>query len=184
MSTSKGPRILSAIGHIIKLDSPLDFQYSRCIYASGYSTSTRATPSRTPLDSRQKDLSNVTQTFATATLCPNQQHNPNLTSEQELANAKPYSELPTISFVSSIVGLVRSIFVGHEDAHWDTIKGFHKFGPIYRLKAGTFDIVWLKDVDAIEKMLRHDGKYPRRIPMVPWQEWREKNGHSMSILTV
>jgi hypothetical protein len=68
--------------------------------------------------------------------------------------------------------------------HWEVYKSFKELGPIFRIKTPVLDIVWLKDLESIERLFRQDAKYPARIMIPSWQEWRDLNKAAQGIITV
>ncbi|ELU04306.1 hypothetical protein CAPTEDRAFT_117101 [Capitella teleta] len=69
-------------------------------------------------------------------------------------------------------------------AHWYTYDAFKKYGSVFHIKFPALNMIWLNDVPAIERLLRLDGKYPARIMVQSWKEWRELNDKELGVLTV
>ena len=107
-----------------------------------------------------------------------------LSITDDLANAKPFSAIPGPRPLPLIDNLLSVPIVQKEkEAHEGLKKGFEKYGPIFKMKFGTFSLVNICDVDAVEKLLRQEGKYPRRVIIVPWRHWRDEQGFSRGVLT-
>ena len=191
MASSKGPRFLSAIVEAINGAGYIHrgilcaAKHVKCI-----STNSRGIPETNPLVlGLKRDCRNAVKAYATAAK-PQPTH-VNLPqdaqrkmADDEWAAAKPFSKIPTPTAPEMALSTVKSLLQGQEDSHWQLIEGFQKYGSVFRVKAGFLEFLMLKDLEATEKMLRLEGKYPRRITLGPWKEWREKNGHAMSFLTV
>ena len=94
---------------------------------------------------------------------------------------KEYKDIPTPDDGTNIlVGLYRTSKRIRE-AHkiWD--EGFQKLGPIYRVNVLGPTIV-LNDPEAIENILRHEGTFPKRIPLQIWNDARTEQGIPLGIL--
>ncbi|EDV28485.1 expressed hypothetical protein [Trichoplax adhaerens] len=57
-----------------------------------------------------------------------------------------------------------------------------KYGPIYKEKMGNFTIIVVSDADDAQKVLRAEGKYPNRSPIVPLIEYRKKRNLPMGVM--
>ena len=94
---------------------------------------------------------------------------------------KPFSEVPGpkgLPLIGSLLDIVRTVGRGHLDLK----EKFDKYGPIIKVKLGGLTLVHVKDVDAIEKMHRLEGKYPRRIAIEPWTRWRKEHQKAPGVL--
>lgn len=103
----------------------------------------------------------------------------------EDSEVKPFSEIPGPSRLVLARDTVLQL-AGRpmHNSHWEVYNGFKTFGPIMKVNMPGLKFVWLKDIAAIEKLFRQDGKYPSRILINAWKEFREVNEKSMGILTV
>lgn len=107
-----------------------------------------------------------------------------LSNTDELTNAKPFSAIPGPSGLPFIGTLLTSpIFFKENIANEGLMKAFEKYGPIFKIKVGTFSMVNICDVDGVEKLCRQEGKYPRRIIVQCWRDWRDEQGLARGILT-
>ncbi|XP_033110001.1 cytochrome P450 27C1-like [Anneissia japonica] len=59
-----------------------------------------------------------------------------------------------------------------------------KYGPIWKESMGTLRIVNLSDPVLIEEMYRNDNKYPTRIDMKPWKEYRDFKNKENALITL
>ena len=63
------------------------------------------------------------------------------------------------------------------------MKNHQQLGPIYRVKMGDgTPFVSLVDPVDIEQVYRHSGKYPQRIQIEAWQDYRVKRGEEFGVL--
>lgn len=100
--------------------------------------------------------------------------------------ARPFSEMPGPSTFETTMLAVKTL-AGAEEikyAHWYTYDAFKKYGSVFHVKFPALNMIWLNDVPAIERLLRLDGKYPARIMVQSWKEWRELNDKELGVLTV
>ncbi len=96
-------------------------------------------------------------------------------TEDDVINAKPFSDMPGpkgLPLVGTLFHTLRNATRMHK-----MVRDRHReFGPIYREKLGPMDIVFLTDVDGVEQFLRQDGKYPNRLQVEHWIQYRDKKG--------
>lgn len=107
-----------------------------------------------------------------------------LTVTDELANAKPFSAIPGprgLPLIDNLFSL--PIFYKEKVANEGLMKSFEKYGPIFKVKLGSFSLVTMCDVDGVEKLHRQEGKYPRRIIVQSWRHWRDEQGLARGIIT-
>lgn len=97
-------------------------------------------------------------------------------------NARPFSDIPgPKGFLTSLLGMVRAI--RNSDKTLVLLgEGFDTFGKIFKAKFGYAAFVNLCEINAVEKVHRMEGKYPRRLSVRPWSDWREDNKLSKGIL--
>ncbi|XP_076022056.1 sterol 26-hydroxylase, mitochondrial [Genypterus blacodes] len=77
--------------------------------------------------------------------------------------------------------------------YWLFIKGYadkthklqviHKnlYGPIWRSKFGPFDIVNVASAELIAQVINQEGKYPVRVELPHWKEYRDLRGHAYGL---
>ena len=100
------------------------------------------------------------------------------------SDAKPLSEIPGprgLPFIGNLLDLPK-LFANQDNMHNIVRRNFEHYGPIWKQKIGNFATVHLSDVDAVEKLHRFEGKYPRRITLAPWINWREEQGLAKGVL--
>ncbi|XP_071105191.1 1,25-dihydroxyvitamin D(3) 24-hydroxylase, mitochondrial-like [Haliotis cracherodii] len=94
---------------------------------------------------------------------------------------KPFSALPGprgLPIIGTLFHSMRNASRLHE-----SIQERHEtYGPIFREKLGILDAVFLTDVDAVESLLRQDGKYPSRMQVDIWHEYRNNSGLRKGLL--
>ncbi|XP_041353531.1 1,25-dihydroxyvitamin D(3) 24-hydroxylase, mitochondrial-like [Gigantopelta aegis] len=94
---------------------------------------------------------------------------------------RPFNEIPHkkgYPFIGNFLEAVQSINKLHilmRDRH-------EMLGPIFREKTGSFDMVCITDVDALEQLLRQDGKYPNRTDIPAFIQHRIDSGEASGIL--
>ncbi|XP_046574217.1 1,25-dihydroxyvitamin D(3) 24-hydroxylase, mitochondrial-like [Haliotis rubra] len=102
-------------------------------------------------------------------------------SKEDGEAVKPFSALPGprgLPFIGTLFHTLRNSSRLHE-----SIQDRHKtYGPIFREKLGVLDAVFLMDVDAVESLLRQDGKYPSRMQVDIWHEYRNITGLGKGLL--
>lgn len=89
---------------------------------------------------------------------------------------KPFSEMPGprgLPFVGNLFSLPSQ--VKDDELLLRTSRMFEKYGPIYKVKFGPFQMVNLSEVNAVEKVHRMEGKYPRRLTVGSWKAWRAEH---------
>ena len=61
---------------------------------------------------------------------------------------------------------------------------FAKYGPVF--KENFFDRYWvhITDADDIEKVLRAEGKYPRRLELDVWLEHRKRRNYFLGVVNL
>ncbi|XP_067666927.1 1,25-dihydroxyvitamin D(3) 24-hydroxylase, mitochondrial-like [Haliotis asinina] len=99
-----------------------------------------------------------------------------VTSQSDMnEEAKPMSQIPGpkgLARISSTFQSARNAAASHK---W--IQRRHEeFGPIFRESTGVIDLVFLSDADAVEQLLRQDGKYPERVQIDHWLDYRKRHG--------
>lgn len=107
-----------------------------------------------------------------------------LMDKEEHSDAKPFSAVPG-PFALPFLGCVHRTpdYMLNETWHEGLFKSFEKYGPIYKENIGPLNLVFINDVDGVEKLHRQEGKYPRRAIIIPWRHWRDEQDLSRGILT-
>jgi cytochrome P450 len=109
---------------------------------------------------------------------------PKLKADDVWQSSKPFSEIPGpkgLPLIGNVVGLVNFLW-NREDWHTQAKKQFAKYGPIFKQKTISLELVHLAAVDAVETVHRLDGKYPRRFIVNCWKNWRAERGLAFGIL--
>lgn len=103
----------------------------------------------------------------------------------EMAQAKPMDQIPGpkgLPVVGTLFELARNDGWGFKNLFTVTERRRKQYGPIYKEKIGNFNIIVVSDADDAEKVLRAEGTYPDRSPIVPLVEYRKKRNLSMGVL--
>lgn len=103
--------------------------------------------------------------------------------QENPADAKPFSEMPGpkgLPFVGNVLSL--PTVINNDNVHILLGDAFKKYGKIFREKIFYAEIVNLCEINAVEKVHRLEGKYPRRIVVGAWKTWREEKGLDLGIL--
>ncbi|XP_071941548.1 1,25-dihydroxyvitamin D(3) 24-hydroxylase, mitochondrial-like [Antedon mediterranea] len=98
------------------------------------------------------------------------------TAEQE-ETVKPFDAIPTRNsniwqLIVDLIKLRRKDWFTRPDLM--SQENADKYGPILRnyLGAGNSYIVEISDPNLVEKVLRAEGKYPERMTLIPWKDYR------------
>ncbi|XP_070566065.1 1,25-dihydroxyvitamin D(3) 24-hydroxylase, mitochondrial-like [Ptychodera flava] len=100
-------------------------------------------------------------------------------------NIKPFDAIPgpPSGVLGFILGFYNNWKVDGFRRPWQGIAaGRDLYGPIFKSGLGVFKAVNLFDPRDVEKVLRQEGKYPRRLEFTPWVAYREHRGHSRGVL--
>ncbi|XP_002730846.1 1,25-dihydroxyvitamin D(3) 24-hydroxylase, mitochondrial-like [Saccoglossus kowalevskii] len=98
---------------------------------------------------------------------------------------KPFEELPgtPLGFFRNMVFNIRNVLNGEFNKPFNMLSRFKKeYGPIWRQQFGSIVFIMLTDVIDIEKVCRHEGKYPRRVEFSPWVLARSDLKEDMGVL--
>jgi hypothetical protein len=111
---------------------------------------------------------------------------PNAAAHEE--ELRPFSEMPGPSKLETARTIAKLIFnpAAIKNAHWDMFKSFKEYGPIFRFTTPAFKMVWLKDLESIERLFRQesqDAKYPAPVLGPTWKEWRDLNNEAQGVVT-
>lgn len=90
---------------------------------------------------------------------------------------KPFSEIPgppLLPIITNLYTLPMMIF-NIERIIEIYSANFVKYGPIFKLELGSVKMVHVCRAEDAEVVMRHEGKYPRRLVMEPWLNWKEKH---------
>lgn len=94
---------------------------------------------------------------------------------------KPFSEIPGSSHVPLSPASVLKIAKDHAKLNDWLLDGFRSLGPVFRLRAGLFDVINVMDPPSVETMFRHDGAYPNRIRLRAWEQFRLDENESFGV---
>ncbi|XP_071957317.1 cytochrome P450 27C1-like [Antedon mediterranea] len=100
----------------------------------------------------------------------------NVQSYEQIPGPKGWPFLGTLPYYLLNGGL-GNIFMNQIDLT-------RKYGPIWKENIGTLRIVNLADPELIEAMYRNENKYPKRIDMKPWKEYREYRNKENALITL
>ncbi|XP_066297904.1 cholesterol side-chain cleavage enzyme, mitochondrial-like [Branchiostoma lanceolatum] len=110
-------------------------------------------------------------------------------SPEQRETAKPFSALPQpLGAVPPSLRVLAAWWMGalskeaRLNTHIQFGTVFKEYGPIWRNKIGSFDMVHLCDPDAARELFKSEGKYPERIDVKPWRLYREGAGKAMGII--
>nr|XP_006819455.1 PREDICTED: 1,25-dihydroxyvitamin D(3) 24-hydroxylase, mitochondrial-like [Saccoglossus kowalevskii] len=102
-----------------------------------------------------------------------------------LAEAKPFKSIPgpPKNIRMTIKALYDMIVHRSFQKPWLLYKELHdKHGDIVNSGFGSFENILLLDPKDFEKVLRDEGKYPRRIDISPWVAYRDYRGKAKGVL--
>ncbi|RDD38261.1 Cytochrome P450 10 [Trichoplax sp. H2] len=106
-------------------------------------------------------------------------------NDLEMANAKPMDQIPGpkgLPIIGTLLDYVRNDGWGFKNLFAITEERRQQYGPIYEEKMGHYSIVYVSTVEDAEKVLRAEGKYPDRNPIIPLVEYRKKRNLSMGVI--
>ncbi|EDV28486.1 uncharacterized protein TRIADDRAFT_51440 [Trichoplax adhaerens] len=106
-------------------------------------------------------------------------------NDLEMANAKPMDQIPGpkgLPIIGTLLDYVRNDGWGFKNLFAITEERRQQYGPIYKEKMGHYSIVYVSTVEDAEKVLRAEGKYPDRNPIIPLVEYRKKRNLSMGVI--
>ena len=127
---------------------------------------------------RSKSLSCIMMRNSTTSTTPTEDH-------AEMANAKPMDEIPGpkgLPFIGTLLEYARNDGWGFKNLFTMTYNRQKKYGPIYKERMGNFNVVVVSTAEDAEKVLRAEGKYPDRSPIVPLVEYRKQNNLPMGVI--
>ncbi|KAI8509200.1 hypothetical protein Bbelb_130480 [Branchiostoma belcheri] len=114
---------------------------------------------------------------------------PEAASPQQQDAVKPFSALPQpLGGVPSFLRVLVAWWTGglSEEGRLKTHErigeAFKAYGPIWRNKIGSFDMVHLCDPEAVRELFKAEGRYPERLDVTPWRLYREDAGKDTAIL--
>ena len=94
---------------------------------------------------------------------------------------KPFNEISGSSHVPLSPASVLKIAKDHAKFNDWLLDGFRSLGPVFRLRAGLFDVINVKDPPSVETMFRHEGAYPSRIRLRVWEQFRLDENESFGV---
>ncbi|XP_013767732.1 cytochrome P450 27C1 [Pundamilia nyererei] len=105
--------------------------------------------------------------------------NLNVQTATEAVRLKSIDDLPGPSRSTSMYWLLVKGYA--EKMH--LLQGLQKrqYGPIWRSKFGPFDIVNVATPDLIGQVIQQEGRYPVRVEMPHWKEYRELRGQAYGL---
>lgn len=102
---------------------------------------------------------------------------------KEIKEVRPFSDIPgPKGFLENMVAMSSWVSGAGDKILEQLGDGFNRYGKIYKTEFANAKWLNLCDVDAVEKLHRMEGKFPRRIPVLPWKEWRENNNLTKGVL--
>ncbi|XP_070562960.1 1,25-dihydroxyvitamin D(3) 24-hydroxylase, mitochondrial-like [Ptychodera flava] len=98
---------------------------------------------------------------------------------------KPFHDIPgpKSSIVSLATSYIAAVATGELYKPWRTLTKLRQdYGPIWRQKFGSSEVVFLGDPTYFEIVLRSEGKYPKRTGFKPWLAHREQRKLGRGVL--
>ncbi|XP_070563110.1 1,25-dihydroxyvitamin D(3) 24-hydroxylase, mitochondrial-like [Ptychodera flava] len=79
--------------------------------------------------------------------------------------------------------VMKAVLSGQLQKPWKLIHQFKRdYGPIWKQKLGSNNLVTLTDPKDFEFVLRNEGKYPRRVQIDPWLIHRQERNLGLGVL--
>ena len=93
---------------------------------------------------------------------------------------KPFEEIPHSkrSALRTIVDTIKLRDKSHIALQW----GYNELGKIYRVDVFGVNMVYLGDVDDVQKLHTYDGRTPQRMTLATWKQWRDESKFKDGIL--
>ncbi|CAH1264842.1 CYP27A1 [Branchiostoma lanceolatum] len=117
---------------------------------------------------------------------------PQAASQQHLeapVPVKPFSALPEpMKGLPVVLKMLVALCTGNLSrkaqlkSHVMIGQMFKAYGPIFRNKFGSMDMVNICDPDAAREVFKVEGKYPERLDITPWRLHREDAGKELAVL--
>ncbi|XP_039998158.1 sterol 26-hydroxylase, mitochondrial [Xiphias gladius] len=103
----------------------------------------------------------------------------NVQTTTEAGGLKSISDLPGPSTSTTLYWL----FVKGYAENGHLLQGLQKslYGPIWRSRFGPFDLVNVATPELIAQVIRQEGRYPVRIELPHWKEYRELRGQAYGL---
>lgn len=109
-------------------------------------------------------------------------------SPDQLAKAKSFDDVPQPVNLKGVVGFIANIYDAwrkdtFKRAHLAITQTFKEIGPIYKMRLGNGGwAVYCSDPKDVEFVYHNDGKYPARMHIEAWREYRRDKGMPMGVL--
>ncbi|XP_077994890.1 1,25-dihydroxyvitamin D(3) 24-hydroxylase, mitochondrial-like [Glandiceps talaboti] len=107
--------------------------------------------------------------------------------ERTIEEVKPYDAIPGPpgGIPGFVLGVYQAVLKGGMRKPWKMLEELRdQYGPITKSGFGAFLTVGLYDPKDVAQVLRHEGKYPRRLEFIPWVAYREHRGRSKGVLLI
>ncbi|XP_072037258.1 1,25-dihydroxyvitamin D(3) 24-hydroxylase, mitochondrial-like [Amphiura filiformis] len=107
---------------------------------------------------------------------------------EQILQAKPFEDVPQPVNVKGPIGMVRGIYDAWKKdtfkrPHMATTTNFKQLGPIFKVQLANGDFaVHCMDTKDIEFVYHNDGKYPQRMHIEAWREYRRENNMPFGVL--
>ncbi|XP_070562972.1 1,25-dihydroxyvitamin D(3) 24-hydroxylase, mitochondrial-like [Ptychodera flava] len=94
-------------------------------------------------------------------------------------DVKSFDEIPG----PGMLEVMKAVLSGQLQKPWKLIHQFKRdYGPIWKQKLGSNNLVTLTDPKDFEFVLRNEGKYPRRVQIDPWLIHRQERNLGLGVL--
>lgn len=94
----------------------------------------------------------------------------------------PFSAIPQKKGYP-LIGCMLDYYHNLGKTHWLLSQRSEEFGPIFKEKVGSTEIVFVSDLKAVETMVKLEGRHPYHFDVAPWLEYRRESGKACGILT-
>ncbi|XP_077994779.1 1,25-dihydroxyvitamin D(3) 24-hydroxylase, mitochondrial-like [Glandiceps talaboti] len=103
--------------------------------------------------------------------------------KQDIGEIKPFDEVPGPNELKTVFSSILAFVTGSIRKPWPEFAKFRKeYGPMWKQKIGSLALVTLCDPKDLEKVYQNEGKYPMRIPIQPWIQYRNYRGYSCGVV--
>ena len=99
-------------------------------------------------------------------------------------DVKPFTDIPEVTYkIPKVLGQAWDIVKYRDSNHLGLQSGYHRLGKIFRADVfGLISLVYIGDVDDVQRLHAYDGRTPQRMILPLWKDWREKSGFTDGIL--